>query len=39
MSRYLDLWDWFLRPFNRVAWRNPNYLFGIQFARHTRPIP
>ncbi len=33
MDKYLDLWDLVLRPFNRVAWRNPNYLFGIQIVK------
>jgi hypothetical protein len=33
MNRYLDLWDFVLRPFGRCAWRNPNYLFGVQIEQ------
>ena len=33
MSRYLDFWDFVLRPFGRIAWRNPNYFLGVQIVR------
>lgn len=32
-TRYLNFWDWLLRPVGRTAWRNPNYLFGVQIVR------
>ena len=30
---YLQLWDRILRPFGFTAWRNPNYLLGIQIVK------
>lgn len=33
MTSYLAFWDFLLRPFGRTAWRNPNYLFGVQIVK------